>query len=255
MQIIKISRPEKYARGFEIYLAELCIKVRYNQILIDKKENRISSRSFLTWLDDKKTSKRLRLGLLSLYEKKHLEHFTNGVWQTRYLFEAMGFIRKQTQHPKFISQKKTRELFNASFNDPEWVEMATQLFGFKMLERLYMQDRLQTNIAKSFIQANFQYRELQNSYGKILGKCISDFKNFIKEGDFTLEQTQIAEAIFDQKIGKIRELQKDTVQVIFGNVLALLESHVNDADYQQYLTVKALAKQQLAPGNKPLSLV
>ena len=242
---VTFNQVQKYTRGFEIYLAEICARVRYNQILTEQKTNRISSKSFLMWLDDRQTTKRIREGLISLYKKKHPYHFADGVWQPHFLFTAMDFIKKETQNKKFITSKKIRGLFEESFSDSKWEEMATKLFGSKMLEKLYLQNKLQTDMAKTIVRANLEYREMQNSFAKTLGKSITGFKVFLKEEDFSPERLEIAEAIFDKKIAKIQNTVKDSAQVIFGNVLALLNDHENNNDYQEYLMVKTMAKKRL----------
>jgi hypothetical protein len=206
----------------EIYLAETCCRLHYNQLL-DKNEfpELMSSRQFAAWLNDRKgrLNKTLIPGLLRLYVADNPKHFKDGRWLAVHLPIAMGYIYDKTQDRGCVKDPKVRLLFAQSFTDREWVRCATGVFGLKMLEFLAVRKRLWTEYGRAVVQATLESREIEKSFIAGLGRYV---KNGLPESDFR----------------RLEQLAKNYSPQLFRNILEKIESEAT-REYRNYLKIKS----------------
>src|SRR5690625_1112719 len=100
----------------EIYLARKCTSIRYNDLMKDR-DGLVTSRSLISWLDDRKRKNNIIEGLLTFYIRENNSHFENGYWQPAYLPEMMLRIRDLTTRIDVVSNKSKREEFIRSFSN------------------------------------------------------------------------------------------------------------------------------------------
>jgi len=180
----------------EIYLARKCTSIRYNDLMSDR-DGLVTSRSLISWLDDRKRKPNIIDGLITFYIKENQSHFDNGYWQPAYLPEMMLRIKDLTTRKDVITSKQKRDEFTRSFSNDRWLFEATAITGLKMLETLYQRNALITNEAFMWIQQVLQARQLIESQAKRTGRQMKNHDYHIDnvyeeiEEHFTLMQRNL----------------------------------------------------------------
>jgi hypothetical protein len=206
----------------EVYLAETCCRLHYNQLLRKGDfPGLVGSQQLTAWLNDRrsKSNKTLIPGLLRLYIADNPGHFRDGRWLAVHLPVAMGYIHDKTQDKHYVKDPRTRLLFARSFADQEWVKCATGVFGLKMLELLAARKKLWTEYGRAVVRATLESREIEKRFIAGLGRYV---KNGLPESDFR----------------RLEQIAKSYSPQIFRNVLEKIECEAT-REYQHYLKVKS----------------
>lgn len=155
----------------EIYLAKRCSSIHYADLMNGLPEELASKTMLISWLNDyTKNESTLRKGLLAEYQSQFPEHFVNGVWQSYYFPSLIEFISKRLVDIDTVKTKKKAQLFAESLKNDEWVEKASAVIGLKMMEKLFLQNRLVSKTARAILRLNFHAREFLEKNNKTLGR-------------------------------------------------------------------------------------
>jgi hypothetical protein len=155
----------------EIYLARRCSSIHYADLMNGLPEELASKSMLVSWLNDyTKNENMLRKGLLAEYQAQFPEHFTNGVWQSFHFPLLIEFIFKRLVDSETVKSKKKALLFAESLQHDDWVEKASAVIGLKMMEKLFLQNRLVSKTARAILRLNFHAREFLEKNNKSLGR-------------------------------------------------------------------------------------
>lgn len=163
----------------EIYIVEQYARIHYADLMGDVPDGFASKDRLVNWLNDYTRNGRIvREGAISKYKKDFKDNFENGIWQASNFCVFISYLKDLLTDESFVKNRKTAETFKRSFADREWFQNAIAVSGLKLLENLYEQNALQTNIAKAYIRQVFLARELLNSVAKIIGRSTKNHDAF-----------------------------------------------------------------------------
>lgn len=154
----------------EIYLARHLGVVHYADLMDSVPEDMASKSMLLAWLNDStKNGVVQRAGLISLYQKEHLAHFSEGNWSARYFCEFADYVKTKLMDKEFTGSKKAA-LFRTSFRDPVWFSQALSVCGVKLLEACYYQGTLRSGFARSILSIVLAWRHSIERIGAVVGR-------------------------------------------------------------------------------------
>jgi hypothetical protein len=155
----------------EIYICRQFSRLRDSYLLKTVPEGLVSSQRLNAQLQDRPTKTGVKPGVLSLYAARCPTHFSaSGTWNASRLPALMGFLYGLSQDKSYMPNKRDRELFQVSFQNPEWVLAASAFVGIKMLERQRKHGALITDFADRMLAATERVRELMQSTAAMIGR-------------------------------------------------------------------------------------
>jgi hypothetical protein len=186
----------------EIYLAKNCSAIHYADIMNHIPDGLVSKASVVNWLNDYvRNGVMSRPGVLSMYQIEVKEHFRDGNWSARFFVKLIDFAFMKFMDVEYIGNRKKVEEFKRSIQNDEWRKKVEFVIGLKMLEKLFLQERLLTDTAKSIIGLNYQNRILLEKIGSISGRTA-------KNQGLNRTDSDVIQAEFERHWKRVWEIER-----------------------------------------------
>lgn len=182
----------------EVFLAEKCVRLRYQDLMDGIPSTLASKTSLINWLNDNvRKGQLVREGIIYRYQKKRPDHFkSDGTWRPSCFVSFLDFCKDELTDKNFTG-KRISSIYSRSFQNSEWVAKASAVMGLKMLESMYKQDTLNSTLARIILDINFRSRELLEAGGRIVGRVI---KNNGGSHELSWEINDLFERFFKEQL-------------------------------------------------------
>lgn len=155
----------------EIYLSERLVKIHYADVMDIVPIGTSTKDSLVAWLNDSvRKGELVRVGIVNLYKTDRPEHFVDGKWKPEHFADFVEYALKKLTDRYYIKDDEIRWRYLHSVQSVDWFEKACPVIGLKLLESLYLEEELASEIANIRMNMNFNTRILLEKNGRILGR-------------------------------------------------------------------------------------
>lgn len=225
---------EQQRIAIEVYLTNNLVTLRYGDLFKELPEDTVSKTRLLNWLNDyerkAKEKEIFREGAISLYLRDNPSHFTkNGKWDSNKYGEFIEYVFRTFKNEDFFKgNKKVYRSFQQSIHVEDWYYKAVGLMGLKLLESLFDNHGLTSEVALNRMYMNFQVRE---DYRFIISAINSTAKNYDEKlpDGWKEEVESIVDEMFTSRYKTLTEIYENHNEfAIFYKYREIIENRLLD---------------------------
>lgn len=181
----------------EIYLTERLVKIHYGDVMDIIPEDTSTKDSLIAWLNDSvRKGVLVREGILTTYKKDRPNHFEGGKWKPECFPDYIEYGLKKLIDRDYMVDSNLRNKYIQSVQNVEWFEKACAVMGLKLLESLYLEEGLTSEIANIRMNMNYNTRDLLKKSGRMIGRV---GKNNKMSQEFNLEFNETVEKYYKKQ--------------------------------------------------------